>query len=59
MRRERISERMRLLQELVPGCNKVTGVFSLISNFLFESIYINSNYFGNFDFQDNWKSNDA
>ncbi|KAL0322973.1 UNVERIFIED_CONTAM: Transcription factor [Sesamum angustifolium] len=25
VRRERISERMRLLQELVPGCNKITG----------------------------------
>lgn len=29
VRRERISERMRLLQELVPGCNKVTGCLSL------------------------------
>ena len=27
MRREKISERMRLLQELVPGCNKVTDFF--------------------------------
>ncbi|XP_027332608.1 transcription factor bHLH74-like isoform X2 [Abrus precatorius] len=25
VRREKISERMRLLQELVPGCNKITG----------------------------------
>ncbi|XP_057490190.1 transcription factor bHLH74-like isoform X3 [Actinidia eriantha] len=25
VRRERISERMRLLQKLVPGCNKITG----------------------------------
>jgi hypothetical protein len=25
VRRERISERMKYLQELVPGCNKVTG----------------------------------
>ncbi|KAL7262372.1 hypothetical protein ACSBR1_000699 [Camellia fascicularis] len=25
VRRERISERMKLLQELVPGCNKITG----------------------------------
>ncbi|XVE95069.1 hypothetical protein REPUB_Repub02eG0064700 [Reevesia pubescens] len=25
LRREKISERMRLLQELVPGCNKITG----------------------------------
>ncbi|MCL7052215.1 hypothetical protein MKW94_030085 [Papaver nudicaule] len=25
VRREKISERMKLLQELVPGCNKVTG----------------------------------
>ncbi|PIN21241.1 hypothetical protein CDL12_06058 [Handroanthus impetiginosus] len=25
VRRERISERMRMLQELVPGCNKITG----------------------------------
>ncbi|KAJ8762521.1 hypothetical protein K2173_007960 [Erythroxylum novogranatense] len=25
MRREKISERMRLLQDLVPGCNKITG----------------------------------
>ncbi|XP_057776528.1 transcription factor bHLH74-like isoform X1 [Salvia miltiorrhiza] len=25
VRRERISERMRLLQELVPGCDKITG----------------------------------
>ncbi|GER37480.1 basic helix-loop-helix (bHLH) DNA-bindingsuperfamily protein [Striga asiatica] len=25
VRRERISERMTLLQELVPGCNKITG----------------------------------
>ncbi|GKU85962.1 hypothetical protein SLEP1_g557 [Rubroshorea leprosula] len=25
VRREKISERMRLLQDLVPGCNKVTG----------------------------------
>lgn len=25
VRREKISERMRMLQELVPGCNKITG----------------------------------
>ncbi|KAE8670218.1 Transcription factor bHLH49 [Hibiscus syriacus] len=25
VRREKISERMRLLQEIVPGCNKITG----------------------------------
>ncbi|KAG4185051.1 hypothetical protein ERO13_A09G208450v2 [Gossypium hirsutum] len=25
VRREKISERMKLLQDLVPGCNKVTG----------------------------------
>ena len=25
VRRERISERMRMLQALVPGCDKVTG----------------------------------
>ncbi|EPS72135.1 basic helix-loop-helix protein, partial [Genlisea aurea] len=25
VRRERISERMKLLQELVPGCSKITG----------------------------------
>ncbi|GLT62961.1 hypothetical protein SLA2020_355610 [Shorea laevis] len=25
LRREKISERMRMLQELVPGCNKITG----------------------------------
>ncbi|XP_019156070.1 PREDICTED: transcription factor bHLH74-like isoform X6 [Ipomoea nil] len=25
VRREKISERMRLLQELVPGCNKIAG----------------------------------
>ncbi|MBA0590117.1 hypothetical protein Gorai_018836, partial [Gossypium raimondii] len=25
VRREKISERMKLLQNLVPGCNKVTG----------------------------------
>ncbi len=25
MRREKISERMKMLQSLVPGCDKVTG----------------------------------
>ena len=28
VRREKISERMRLLQELVPGCNKVMDCFN-------------------------------
>ena len=27
MRREKISERMKFLQDLVPGCNKVWSLF--------------------------------
>lgn len=30
-RREKISERMKILQDLVPGCNKVSIDFHLIS----------------------------
>lgn len=41
MRRERISERMRLLQELVPGCNKVIrGVYMYTDTFFGDEILI-------------------
>jgi len=29
VRRERISQRMKVLQDLVPGCNKVRGMSNL------------------------------
>lgn len=48
MRREKISERMRLLQELVPGCNKVFDLFDF-GEFFFAcrclSLYSNSDLF--------------
>ncbi|XP_006647763.2 transcription factor bHLH63-like [Oryza brachyantha] len=34
VRRERISERMRYLQELVPGCNKVTGKAGMLDEII-------------------------
>ncbi|KAJ3692498.1 hypothetical protein LUZ60_012848 [Juncus effusus] len=34
VRRERISERMRHLQELVPGCNKVTGKAGMLDEII-------------------------
>lgn len=37
VRRERISERMRLLQELVPGCNKVNECFTDLTSDLYVS----------------------
>uniref|UniRef100_A0A7N0UL10 BHLH domain-containing protein n=1 Tax=Kalanchoe fedtschenkoi TaxID=63787 RepID=A0A7N0UL10_KALFE len=33
-RREKISQRMRLLQELVPGCNKVTGKAAMLEEII-------------------------
>jgi len=40
-RREKISERMKILQDLVPGCNKV--MFLLPVNFFCSHIHINGN----------------
>ena len=34
VRRERISERMRYLQELVPGCDKVTGKAGMLDEII-------------------------
>jgi hypothetical protein len=34
MRRERISERMKYLEELVPGCNKVTGKAGMLDEII-------------------------
>lgn len=34
VRRERISERMRYLQELVPGCSKVTGKAGMLDEII-------------------------
>ncbi|KAH1089534.1 hypothetical protein J1N35_016791 [Gossypium stocksii] len=39
VRREKISERMKLLQDLVPGCNKVTYVFDIMSELAFNTGY--------------------
>lgn len=34
MRREKISERMKFLQDLVPGCNKITGKAGMLDEII-------------------------
>lgn len=34
MRREKISERMKYLQDLVPGCNKITGKAGMLDEII-------------------------
>lgn len=34
VRREKISERMKYLQDLVPGCNKVTGKAGMLDEII-------------------------
>lgn len=34
VRREKISERMRFLQDLVPGCNKITGKAGMLDEII-------------------------
>lgn len=40
MRREKISERMKLLQALVPGCDKVKKMFFVFTLSLFNLYFI-------------------
>lgn len=34
VRREKISERMKYLQDLVPGCNKITGKAGMLDEII-------------------------
>ena len=42
-RREKINARMKLLQELVPGCNKVTNIYMCVCVSIYIYIYIYMN----------------
>lgn len=56
VRREKISERMKLLQDLVPGCSKAIAPFLKPSSFLHNCVYIKHLHC---KFADKWKGYDS